>query len=92
MDKEEFKKQIAKLQTAYKKKFTQEELILWFKEFKNVDSSEFQKAIEKTIKELKFIPKIADVRARIDVNPNDYYTDDPYTYLYKNNECGQFIK
>ena len=88
MDKEEFKKQIAKIQTAYNKKFNKEELILWFNEFQNVSIDEFKKAIDKTIREVEFIPNIADVRARINVNPNDYYMNDPYSYLYKNWEWG----
>ena len=46
----------------------------------------------KTIKEIKFTPKIADTRARIKVNPNDYYTNDTYAYLYKNLEWCQKVK
>ena len=57
-----------------------------------VDKAEFEKAIDKTIKEIKFTPKIADVRARIKVNPNDYYINDPYAYLYKNLEWCQIVK
>lgn len=92
MSKEEFKKEIIKIQTAYNKEFSKEELILWFKEFMATDIKEFQKAIDKTIKEIKFTPKIADVRARIAVNPNDYYAYDPYAYLYKNLEWCEIVK
>ena len=92
MSKEEFKKEIIKIQTAYNKEFSKEELILWFKEFMATDIKEFQKAIDKTIKEIKFTPKIADVRARIKVNPNDYYAYDPYAYLYKNLEWCEIVK
>ncbi len=91
MNKEEFKKEIAKIQVAYNKKFKQEEGRLWFKEFMNVDIKEFRKAVDKTIKELIFIPNVADVRARIAVNPNDYYIDE-YAYLYKNLEWCEIIK
>lgn len=92
MSKEEFKQEIRKIQTAYNKEFSKEELILWFKEFMATDIKEFQKAIDKTIKEMKFTPKIADVRARIAVNPNDYYAYDPYAHLYKNLEWCEIVK
>lgn len=92
MSKEEFKSAIAKIQVAYRKQFTQEEKALWFKEFMTVDIKEFEKAIDKTIKEIIFIPNIADIRARIAVNPNDYYTNDPYAYLYKNLEWCEIVK
>lgn len=92
MNKEEFKRQISKIQTAYNKIFTKEEITIWYEEFKNTDIKHFEKAIEKTIQEVKFTPKIADIRARIKVNPNDYYTNDPYAYLYKNSEWCQRVK
>ena len=85
MNKEEFKKQIAKIQTAYNKIFTKEEMTVWYEEFKKTDIKHFEKAIEKTIQ------KIADIRARIAVNPIDYYVDDPRRNLYKNLEWGEFI-
>lgn len=91
MNKEEFKKQIAKIQTAYNKIFTKEEMTVWYEEFKKTDIKHFEKAIEKTIQEVKFIPKIADIRARIAVNPIDYYVDDTRRNLYKNLEWGEFI-
>lgn len=91
MNKEEFKKQIAKIQTAYNKIFIKEEMTVWYEEFKKTDIKHFEKAIERTIQEVKFIPKIADVRARIAVNPIDYYGDDPKRNLYKNLEWGEFI-
>ena len=92
MQKEEFKKEILKIQTAYNKKFTQEELQLWFKEFMNTDIKEFEKAVDKTIKEVIFTPKVADVRSRIAINLNDYYTNDKYAYLYKNLEWCEMPK
>lgn len=91
MNKEEFKQEIAKIQVAYNKEFTKEEKRLWFKEFMAVDIKEFREAIDKTIKKVVFEPKIADVRARIAVNPNDYYIDE-YAYLYKNLEWCQIVK
>ena len=92
MNKQEFYKSIQKIETAYSKKFDREELTLWFKEFMNTDIKEFQKAVDKTIKEVIFTPKIADVRSRIAINPNDYYTNDPYAYLYKNLEWCELVK
>lgn len=92
MNKEEFKRQISKIQTAYNKIFTKEEMTIWYEEFKKTDIKQFEKAIERTIQEVKFTPKIADVRARIAVNPNDYYTNDPYAYLYKNLEWCELVK
>ena len=92
MNKEEFKQEIAKIQVAYNKEFTQEEKRLWFKEFMTVDTKEFRRAVDKTIKEVIFTPKIADIRARIAVNSNDYYTKDPYAYLYKNLEWCEIVE
>lgn len=92
MNKQEFYKSIQKIETAYNKKFDREELTLWFKEFMNTDIKEFQKAVDKTIKEVIFTPKIADVRSRIAINPNDYYTNDKYAYLYKNLEWCELVK
>lgn len=92
MNKEQFKEQIAKIQTAYNKKFTQEELKMWFKEFKNVSVGEFEKAIDKTIKTNKFTPKIAEIKAKISENTYRYYADDPHAHLYKNLEWGAFAK
>lgn len=90
MSKQEFYNEIQKLQIAYHKEFSKDELTMWFKEFMTTNIDEFKEAIDKTIKELTFIPKIADIRARIKVNPNDYYLNDPYFYLYKNLEwCNQ---
>lgn len=92
MNKQEFYKSIQKIETAYNKKFDREELTLWFKEFMNTDIKEFQKAVDKTIKEVIFTPKIADVRSRIAINPNDYYTNDKCAYLYKNLEWCELAK
>lgn len=92
MNKQEFYKSIQKIETAYNKKFDREELTLWFKEFMNTDIKELEKAVNKTIKEVIFTPKIADVRSRIAINPNDYYTNDPYAHLYKNLEWCELVK
>lgn len=91
MNKEEFKKEIAKIQVAYNKQFTQEEKRLWFKEFMMTDIKEFEKGVNKTIKELIYTPNIADIRTRIAVNPNDYYIDE-YVHLYKNLEWCEIVK
>ena len=92
MDKQAFVKEIEKLEIAYNKKFSSDELKLWFEEFMTTDIKEFEKAIKKAINELVFTPKIADIRARITVNPNDYYVNDPYAYLYKNLQWCKIIK
>lgn len=91
MNKEDFKRQLGKIQVAYNKKFTQEEAKMWFQEFQNISAEEFGKAINKTIKEIRFAPKIADIRSRIAVNSNDCYVNDPYRHLYKNLEWGEFV-
>lgn len=89
MNKEEFKIEIGKIQIAYNKIFTQEEKRLWFQEFQNTTKEEFEEAIKKTIKTNKFVPKIADIKEKINENTYKYYLDDPYNYLYKNNEWGK---
>lgn len=92
MNKQEFVKILEKIEIAYKKKFKQEEYREWFREFKTTNKEEFERAVNKAIKELIFTPKIADVRARIAINPNDYYTKDPYAHLYKNLEWCELVK
>lgn len=92
MNKDEFKNEISKIQIAYNKIFTQEEKRIWYENFKNTSKENLSKAIDKTIEEVIFTPKIADVRARIAVNPNDYHTNDPYSYLYKNLEWCELKK
>ena len=92
MDKQSFVKILEKIEIVYNKKFSQKEYEMWFKEFMTTDIKEFEEAIDKTIKEVKFTPKIADVRARISINPNDYYINDPYAYLYKNLEWCEIVK
>ena len=91
MTKQEFYKIMQKLGIAYKKTFEKEEYQVWYDEFKKTDLEEFEAAINKTIKEVIFIPKVADVRARIAVNPIDYYINDKYRNLYKNLEWGKFV-
>ncbi len=84
MNKQEFYKNIQKIETAYNKKFSKEELMLWFKEFMTTETSEFEKAVNKTIKEIKFTPKIADVRARMTISRDGHYINDPFVNLYTN--------
>ena len=91
MNVSDFSKQIKKIEVAYNKKFDKDETIMWFQEFQNIPADEFEKAIDSIIKTNKFTPKIADVRARIAVNPIDYYVDDTRRNLYKNLEWGEFI-
>lgn len=88
MTKEQFIKEISKIQTAYKKPLNQNELKLWFGTFEKMDLNVFKNAIDKTIKESKFMPKIADVVSKIESNA----ATDPYAYLYKNNEWCELIK
>lgn len=91
MNKEQFKKEILKIQVAYNKIFNQEEMRLWFQEFQNIPIEEFEKAIDQIIKTNKFTPKIADIKAKISENTYRYYSEDPRRNLYKNLEWGEFI-
>lgn len=91
MNKEQFKKEILKIQVAYNKIFNQEEMKLWFQEFQNIPAEEFEKAIDQIIKTNKFTPKIADIKVKISENTYRYYSEDPYRYLYKNLELGEFV-
>ena len=56
MNKEDFKRQLGKIQVAYNKKFTQEEARMWFQEFQNISAKEFGKAVDQIIKTNKFGP------------------------------------
>ncbi len=91
MNKEQFKKEILKIQVTYNKIFNQEEMRLWFQEFQNISVEEFEKAVDQIIKTNKFIPKIADIKAKISENTYRYYSEDPRRNLYKNLEWGEFI-
>jgi len=91
MNKQELYNNVKKIEVAYNKKFNKDELDLWFKEFMTTDIKEFEKAVNKTIKESIYTPNIADIRARIAVNPNDYYIDE-YAYSYKNLEWCEMEK
>ena len=57
MNKEDFKRQLGKIQIAYNKKFTQEEARMWFQEFQNISAEEFGKTVDQIIKTNKFTPK-----------------------------------
>ena len=91
MVKEDFKRQLGKIQVAYNKKFTQEEARMWFQEFRNISAEEFGKAVDQIIKTNKFTPKIADIKAKISENTYRYYSEDPRKNLYKNLEWGEFV-
>lgn len=91
MNKDEFKRQISKIQTAYNKIFTKEEMTVWYEEFKNISAKEFGKAVDQIIKTNKFTPKIADIKAKISENTYRYYSEDPRRNLYKNLEWGEFV-
>ena len=87
----DFTKQIKKIEVAYNKKFDKDKTIMWFQEFQNIPAEEFEKVIDQIIKTNKFTPKIADIKAKISENTYRYYSEDPYRYLYKNLEWGEFI-
>ena len=92
MQKTEIKKQMIKLQTAYNKKFTSDELKMWFEEFQNISSNNFENAVSRTIKEVKFIPKIADIRSRLEDSLHKNHTKEEYKSLYKNLEwCEMYL-
>lgn len=91
MNKEDFKRQLGKIQVAYNKKFTQEEARMWFQEFQNIPAEEFGKTVDQIIKTNKFTPKIADIKAKISENTYRYYSEDPRRNLYKNLEWGEFV-
>ena len=65
MNKEEFRAVIGKIQIAYNKTFSRDEMVMWFKEFQNIPKEKFEKAIDKHIKENKFFPRIADIRKNL---------------------------
>lgn len=91
MNVSDFSKQIKKIEVTYNKKFDKDETIMWFQEFQNIPAEEFEKVIDQIIKTNKFTPKIADIKAKISENTYRYYSEDPYRYLYKNLEWGEFV-
>lgn len=86
MQRKDFVEQMIKIQTAYNKKFSSEELKLWFEEFKNVSADNFKNSVSKTIKEVKFIPKIADVKRRLGNSLHQNHRKEEFKSLYKNLE------
>ena len=86
MQRKDFVEQMIKIQTAYNKKFSSEELKLWFEEFKNVSADNFKNSVSKTIKEVKFIPKIADVKSRLGKSVHQNHRKEEFKSLYKNLE------
>ncbi len=86
MQRKDFVEQMIKIQTAYNKKFSSEELKLWFEEFKNVSADNFKNSVSKTIKEVKFIPKIADVKSRLGNSLHQNHRKEEFKSLYKNLE------
>lgn len=63
---DEFSKQIQKLINHYNKTLDNDNLNLWWKEFKNLNYETFARAIDKTITKNKFMPTIEEVRANIE--------------------------
>lgn len=90
MNKQEFVKELEKIEIVYNKTFTQKEYKLWFEEFQNISKEEFGNAINKIITTHKYVPKIVDIKKKINENTHIYYTNEPYTHLYKNLEWGKF--
>lgn len=92
MNKLEFYKNMQKIETAYNKKFDKQELQLWFNEFKDTEINKFTSAINEHLKTNKFAPRIADVWDKLGERPITHYTNDPYSYLYKNLEWCEIVK
>lgn len=92
MEKAEFMQIMNKLKVAYNKNYTADEYKMWFEEFKNSNLEDFKYAVDKTIKELSFVPKISDIRARMKHNEADYYLNNEYAKLYKNLEWCKIVK
>lgn len=92
MNKQEFVKELEKIEIAYKRKYNQEEYRLWFQEFQNISKEEFGKAIDEIIKKNTFAPRIAEIKNKISENTYRHYAEDPYAHLYKNNEWGRFVR
>ena len=86
MDKSEFIKQINKIEIAYNKKFSREELKMWYEELKSISSEQFAQIISVIIKENKFVPKIAEVKSKIGNSLHKLHAKDEFRHLYKNLE------
>lgn len=54
------------LGTAYGKEFDKEQITLWYSLLKEYNISDFKNAIKELILTNKFLPSIADVKAKID--------------------------
>ena len=91
MTKQEFYKIMQKIEMTYNKRFTKEELQLWFDEFKDISIIKFANSINEHIKKDKFPPRIADIWDKLGMKSMTYFTNDPYGYLYKNLEWCEIV-
>lgn len=65
MTPQEFTKSMTVLGLAYNKEFTQEQVEVWYRFFKDTDDKDFRKALSRIIETSKFIPSIAEIKQEI---------------------------
>lgn len=65
MTPQEFAKNMTIMGIAYNKEFTQEQVEIWYKFFKDTDDRDFRKAVSRLIETSKFIPSIAEIKQEI---------------------------
>lgn len=57
----EFTKEMKILSISYNKDFTEETIVLWYEQFKNINKDILHKSIQKLITTNKYMPSIAEI-------------------------------
>ncbi len=70
MDKKQFLEGIEKLEMAYNQKFTKGKLILWYSKLKEMQADKYLQRIDKLIEIKEYIPNIAEILDKKQVNSN----------------------
>lgn len=88
MDKQEFVKGINKLELAYSRKFSTEQLQLWYEKLKGMNYKKFDAKIEELITTDVFMPSLAEFTSKsknqyCNYNQRDYSNMD-FSELYAN--------
>ncbi len=71
MDKQQFLQGINKLELAYSRKFSKEQLQLWYSKLKNQTVEKFNARIDEVITTNTFMPSLAEIIAE----PKNQYTN-----------------
>lgn len=84
MTKKEFIETIEKLQKYYNKKLSDNDLRLYWNEFKTTNTDRFKKAANNLIQKNKFFPKITEIKYKLEDKKSFDNINLNSSYWYKN--------